>query len=96
MKEFMGDVGRWRWVSEGVHAREMRTVGSALFQIREGDPQEDLIFRCFVRGGWGAVPRNGGVLRYNLSEEKVKKTIRSSKGGDIIVCPSTFRSCWGW
>ena len=53
-------------VPEGGHGRVRRKVGGTVLQIREADPQEHLVFRSFVRGGWGVVLRDGCVLEIQL------------------------------
>ena len=53
-------------VPEGGHGRGRRKVGGAILQVREAEAQEDPVFGCLVRGSWGAVPGDGGVLEIQL------------------------------
>ena len=65
-KEFVEDVEMVEMVPEGGHGGGRRKVGGAFLQIREADPQEDLVFGCFVRGGWGVMLGDGCVLEIQL------------------------------
>ena len=49
-------------VPEGGNGRARRKVGGTIIQIREADPQENLVFGCFVRGDWEVVLGDGCVL----------------------------------
>ena len=68
-------------VPDGGHGRRTRKVGGNFLQFREADPQEDLFFRCFVRGGSGVVLGDGCVLEIQHVRGGVKRMIRSRKGG---------------
>ena len=67
-------------VPEGGHCRGRRKVDGAFLQIREADPQDDLVFGCFVRSGWGVVPGDWCVLEMKLVRGEVKKTYAQGWG----------------
>ena len=68
-------------VPEGGHGRGRANVGGAFLQIREADPQEDLVSDASFDAVGGLCLETWTYWRYSLSAE-MKRTIRSRKGRD--------------